>query len=49
MKRKDLQKKMNLFIPDEKQIRVIVDSDVRNEADDPFAIAHFLLTPVFDV
>ena len=49
MKRSHLQEAMHLRIPKEKQIRVIVDSDVRNEADDPFAIAHFLLTPLFDV
>lgn len=30
-------------------VRVIILSDVSNEADDPFAIAHALLTPLFDV
>ncbi len=30
-------------------MRVIISSDVANEADDPFAIAHALLTPAFDV
>lgn len=49
MKRSLLSEKMHLYVPMEKQIRVIVDSDVRNEADDPFAIAHFLLTPIFDI
>ncbi len=38
------------FIPDaNKQIRVMISSDAKNEADDDFAIAHALLTPTFDV
>ncbi len=32
-------------VPEEKQIRVIVDSDTACEADDPFAIAHALMSP----
>ena len=32
-------------IPDEKKIRVIVDTDAACEADDPFAIVHALLSP----
>ena len=35
--------------PKEKQVRVIVDSDAKNEADDQFAIVHALLTPKFHV
>ncbi len=38
----------NFQIPEEKQIRVIVDTDAKNEADDPFAIVHALLSPGFD-
>lgn len=34
-------------VPDYKRIRVIVDTDADCEADDPFAIAHALLTPKF--
>ena len=30
-------------VPDDKKVRVIVDSDAACEADDPFAIAHALL------
>ncbi|WP_242840984.1 nucleoside hydrolase [Butyrivibrio sp. AE3004] len=38
--------KNKLFdIPDYKKIRVIVDTDAACEADDPFAIAHALLSP----
>lgn len=38
------------FTPDPaKQLRVMISSDARNEADDDFAVAHALLTPTFDV
>lgn len=36
-------------VPEEKKIRVILDTDVRNEVDDQFAIMHALMTPKFDV
>ncbi len=49
MKREELLARMGIRLPLEKQIRVIVSSDVKNEADDPFAIVHQLLTPMFDV
>ena len=49
MKRSELLARMNLQIPAAAQIRVVVCSDVKNEADDPFAVAHHLLTPSFDV
>lgn len=32
-----------------KQVRVIISSDAKNEADDDFAVAHALLTPTFQV
>lgn len=32
-------------VPEEKKVRVIIDSDVAGEADDPFAIAHALMSP----
>ena len=35
-------------IPEGKRIRLIIDSDVKNEADDPYAIIHALLSPKFD-
>ncbi len=35
-------------IPEGKSIRVITDTDAKNEADDQYAIAHALLTPRFD-
>ncbi len=39
----------NFNVPEEKKIRVIVNSDAKNEADDQFAIVHALLTPKFIV
>ena len=36
-------------VPDDKKVRVIVDSDAACEADDPFAIAHALLYDKFIV
>lgn len=49
MERDKLLSRMGMRLPMHKQIRVIVSSDVKNEADDPFAIVHQLLTPMFDV
>lgn len=36
-------------VPDSKRVRVIVSTDAACEADDPFAIAHALLSPKLDV
>lgn len=49
MKRNELLSRMGMKLPMEKQVRVIVSSDVCNEADDQFAVVHHLLTPMFDV
>ncbi|MBQ7693414.1 MAG: nucleoside hydrolase [Oscillospiraceae bacterium] len=49
MKRKDLLSRMGMRLPMRKQVRVIISSDVANEADDQYAIVHQLLTPMFDV
>ena len=39
-----------LFIPEPtKRVRVILNTDAKNEADDQYAIVHTLLTPVFDL
>jgi purine nucleosidase len=39
-----------LFIPEpSKRVRVILNTDAKNEADDQFAIVHTILTPVFEV
>ena len=49
MKRTELLARMGMRLPLQTQLRVIVSSDVRNEADDQFAVAHHLLTPIFDL
>ena len=36
-------------VPREKRVRMIVDTDCKNEADDQFALAHHLMTPMFEV
>ena len=36
-------------VPENKRVRVIVSSDTACEADDPFAIAHALLSPKLEV
>ena len=36
-------------VPEEKQVRVIIDTDAKNEADDQFAVAHALMSPKLDV
>lgn len=41
--------KLAYDVPEKKRIRVIVDTDAACEADDPFAIAHALMTKKFDV
>lgn len=41
--------KMPYDVPESKKIRLIVNTDAMNEADDQFAIAHALLTPQFRI
>ena len=36
-------------VPESKRVRMIVDTDCKNEADDQFALVHHLLTPMLDV
>lgn len=38
----------NFPVPEEKIVRVITDTDLCNEADDPFAVVQALLSPKFD-
>jgi len=42
-----VKEKLLFDVPDEKKIRVIVNTDAKNEADDQYAIVHALLTPRF--
>ena len=44
-----IYKDYKFTVPPEKMIRVITDTDAKNEADDQFAIVHHLLSPSFDV
>lgn len=39
--------KYDFDVPDSKKIRLIINTDAKNEADDQFAIVHALLTPKF--
>lgn len=47
MKREELLKRLPYYIPEAAKVRMIVDTDAKNEADDQFAIMHHLLTPMF--
>ena len=38
-----------MSLPPSKMVRVIVNTDAKNEADDQYAIVHALLTPTFDL
>lgn len=49
MKRKEILKRLQYEVPSSCTVRMIVDSDAKNEADDQYAIIHHLLTPMFDV
>lgn len=49
MKREEVLARMGMRLPLHKQVRVVISSDVANEADDQYAIVHHLLTPLFDV
>lgn len=49
MRRSELLKRLMFTVPDSKKKRVIIHSDVKCEADDPFAVMHHLLTPSEDV
>ncbi len=49
MKRSDILNRIGITPPPAARIRLIVDTDAKNEADDQFAVMHHLLTPMFDV
>lgn len=44
-----MKKALQFLVPSKKCVRMIVDTDCKNEADDQFALAHHLMTPMFDV
>ena len=49
MKRSEILARIGLDVPPAARVRVLVDTDAKNEADDQYAIMHHLLTPMFDV
>ena len=49
MKRSEILNRIGITPPPAARIRLIVDTDAKNEADDQYAIMHHLLTPMFDV
>ena len=49
MKREKVLQRLRFTVPEKKRKRVIVHTDICNEADDPFAIMHHLLTPSEEV
>lgn len=49
MKREEILQRLGIKMNPDTKIRVIICSDVKNEADDPYAIMHQLLTPKFDI
>lgn len=49
MERSELLTRLGFAPPETCRVRVIIDTDAKNEGDDDFAILHHLLTPQFDV
>lgn len=49
MKRSEILARIGLDIPPASRVRMIVDTDAKNEADDQYAIMHHLLTPMFEI
>lgn len=49
MKRSEVLARIGLDIPPASRVRMIVDTDAKNEADDQYAILHHLLTPMFEI
>ena len=49
MERFELLARLGFAPPEACRMRVIIDTDAKNEGDDDFAILHHLLTPQFDV
>ena len=49
MKREEILARTGMRLPLQKRMRLVISSDVANEADDQYAIVHQLLTPLFEV
>jgi hypothetical protein len=44
-----MKEKFGFSVPEHKRIRLIINTDTKNEADDQYTIVHALLTPKFDI
>lgn len=40
---------LDFTVPENKRVRMMIDTDCKNEADDQYALAHHLMTPMLDV
>ncbi len=49
MIRDEILERIGLDIPPASRVRMLVDTDAKNEADDQYAIMHHLLTPMFEL
>ncbi len=49
MKRNEILDRIGIVPPPAARVRLMVDTDTKNEADDQYAIMHHLLTPMFDL
>lgn len=49
MKRSEILRRVGVTPPAAARLRVVVDTDAKNEADDQYAILHHLLSPMLDV
>jgi len=49
MKRKEILQRLGYTVPENKKKRVIIHTDIKNEADDHFAVMHHILTPYVEV
>lgn len=49
MKREEILGRIGLNVPAAAHLRVLVDTDAKNEADDQYAILHHLLSPMLDI
>ena len=45
MKREEILSRLGYSLPKERRRRVILSTDLKNEADDQYAVMHHLLTP----
>ena len=49
MKRTEILSRIGMDVPPASRLRILLDTDAKNEADDQYAIMHHLLSPMLDV